>query len=103
MSTQHSVLSTQYSNRAYIVVDRLSAGNATEKRIRDTLETAFAKETWDVLRLWRGDGDADSFQNHAADFSPSTADLGGGWCYDWLDGKPTAHRIPLDRAAIVQL
>ena len=61
-STQYSVPSTQYSEAAgdsriaesvpksrgsteYVVVDRLTSGGATERRVRDSLETAFAKGT----------------------------------------------------------
>ncbi len=42
-STEYSVLRTQNSDSICIVVDRLSAGNATEQRIRDSLEAAFSK------------------------------------------------------------
>ena len=51
LSTQYSVLSTQSPSGgpsesvepAYVVVDRLAAGGATEQRVRDSLETAFGK------------------------------------------------------------
>ena len=40
---EYSFLNAPSTNRAYIVVDRISAGNASEQRIRDSLETAFVK------------------------------------------------------------
>jgi excinuclease ABC subunit A len=43
MSTQYPIRSTQYLDRTHVVVDRLVAGSTTEQRIRDSLETAFAK------------------------------------------------------------
>jgi excinuclease ABC subunit A len=53
LNTQYSVLSTQLTSSetrqlgstppAYVIVDRLAAGGATTQRIRDSLETAFAK------------------------------------------------------------
>jgi excinuclease ABC subunit A len=69
--TAHSVLSTQYSvlgasdqaspamvpPPAYVVVDRLAAGAATEQRIRDSLETAFGKGLGKCVVIAENGGD----------------------------------------------
>ena len=67
LSTQYSVLQCRRSVRltrtsrdtrpalapAYVVVDRLAAGGATEQRVRDSLETAFGKGLGKCFALWK--------------------------------------------------
>ena len=49
--------SSQPNGAAYIVVDRLAAGSATEQRVRDSLETAFAKGQGKCYALLENGGD----------------------------------------------
>ncbi len=77
-STQYSVLSAQSTNRAYVVVDRLAAGSATEQRIRDSLETAFAKGNGTCF-AFAEETDAAASPEPRGELVTIDSRIGGGW------------------------
>jgi excinuclease ABC subunit A len=63
LSSQYPVHSTQSSTQpapVYVVVDRLAAGSTTERRIRDSLETAFAKGNGKCFAFVEENADSDT-------------------------------------------
>ena len=111
LSTQYSVLSTRHSARpavshspatvsaAYVVVDRLAAGGATEQRVRDSLETAFGKGQGKCFAFVENRRHATRGTEDRHDRRPPVAAAG---LQQYLGLRRLRHRIRPARAAAVQ-